>query len=68
MDVGTLLDFEARWPRHTAAKDNRIRDELGITPARFYQQLHRAARSLEGQAHDPITSHRLINGRLSRVR
>lgn len=68
MDVGTLLDFEARWPRHTAAKDNRIRDELGITPARFYQQLHRAARSIEGQAHDPITSHRLIFGRLSRVR
>lgn len=68
MDVGTLLDFEARWPRHTTAKDNRIRDELGLTPARFYQQLHRAARSLEGQRYDPITSHRLINGRLSRVR
>ncbi len=65
MDANQLLDFEATWPRHTGAKEERIRDELGLTPGRYYQLLGRAARSMEGQAHDPITSHRLIRRQLS---
>lgn len=59
MSTGELLDFERTWPRHSHAKENAIRDR-GLTPARYYQLLHRAARSLEGQAHDAITAHRVL--------
>lgn len=67
MDTTRLLDFEARWPQHTGAKEELIRDELRISPARYYQLLNRAAVSLEGQAHDPITAHRVLR-RLRRSR
>lgn len=67
MDATRLLDFEAKWPRHTGAKEELIRDELRISPARYYQLLNRAAASLEGQAHDPITAHRVLR-RLRRAR
>lgn len=58
MGTGELLDFEAAWPRHCSAKENAIRDR-GLTPARYYQLLRRAAASLEGQAHDALTAHRI---------
>jgi hypothetical protein len=54
-----LLDFERAWPRHSHAKENAIR-ERGLTPARYYQLLRRAAVSLEGQAHDAITAHFIL--------
>lgn len=59
MGTGELLDFERAWPRHSHAKENAIRDR-GLTPARYYQLLRRAAASLEGQAHDGLTAHRVI--------
>ena len=43
-----LLAFEASWPRHNASKELAIRREFGVTPARYYQLLGRAACSLEG--------------------
>lgn len=54
-----LLAFEQRWPRHSGHKEETIRSELGITPARYYQLLHRAARSAEGIAVNPITARRV---------
>lgn len=54
--IAELLDFEADHPNHTGSKEIRIRDELGITPARYYQLLHRAADTKEGQAHNPATA------------
>lgn len=59
MPPDRLLAFESRWPRHTPDKDHRIRHELGITPARFYQLLARAAKTVEGIAADPITARRV---------
>ena len=59
MSAGDLLDFERAWPRHTGAKEIAIREQLGLTPARFYLLLHRAAETLEGQAHDPLTARRV---------
>lgn len=56
MGTGELLDFERAWPWHTHAKEIALRAR-GLTPARYYQLLRRAARSLEGQAHDAITAH-----------
>ena len=39
-----LLDFEARWPRHTGRKETAIIETLGIAPARFYVLLLRVLR------------------------
>lgn len=62
MTIGELLDFESAWPRHSHAKELAIRAR-GLTPARYYVLLRRAASSLEGQAHDAITAHRVTRGR-----
>jgi hypothetical protein len=59
MLTGELLDFERAWPRHSHAKENAIRAH-GLTPARYYQLLARAASSHDGQAHDAITAHRVM--------
>lgn len=59
LSTGDLLDFERAWPRHSNAKENAIR-ERGLTPARYYALLHRAAASHEGQAHDALTAHRVV--------
>lgn len=60
--IAQLLDFEAAHPDIRGEVDGLIRRELGITPARYCQLLMRAAVSLEGQAYDPITAHRIIRG------
>lgn len=57
-----LLAFEHAWPRHTGHKEEQIRRELGITPARYYQLLGRAAESREGMATHPITA-RVVRSR-----
>lgn len=58
-----LLDFENVWMRHAGAKEEAIRAELGLSPARYYQLLGRLIDSAEAQAHDP-----LLVGRLRRLR
>ncbi len=60
LDAGVLLDFAARHPRVRGDVEDRIRAELGVTPARYCVLLERAAASLEGQAHDPVTAHRIL--------
>lgn len=67
MPPETLLAFEASWPRHSGTKDLAIRDELGITPARFYQLLARAAETADGIAADPITARRVRSRALRRA-
>lgn len=54
-----LLDFEHSHPRHNGWKEETIRRELGITPVRYYVLLGRAAESVEGIAHDPVTARRV---------
>jgi hypothetical protein len=56
----TLLDFEATHPEPVIRKEERIRSVLGISPARYVVLLRRVAASREGQAHDPITAHRVL--------
>jgi len=58
-----LLGFEARWPGHTSAKEEAIRAELELTPARYYQLLGRLIDREDALAHDP-----LLVGRLRRTR
>lgn len=54
-----LLDFEATHPKHTGAKEQAIHEAFGINEVRYYVLLARAAESMEGIAHDPITARRV---------
>ena len=54
-----LLDFEVEWRRHAGAKEEAIRAELGMSPARYYQLLGRLIDTTDAQEHDPMLVKRL---------
>lgn len=58
MTPADLLAFERAYPRHDGTKEETIRAELGLTPARYCVLLSRAARSFDGMAADAITARR----------
>jgi hypothetical protein len=58
-----VLRFEQRTWRYRAAKDEAIRAELGISPARYYQVLNALIESPAALAADPV-----LVGRLARLR
>jgi hypothetical protein len=62
-----LLDFEVEWRRHAGAKEEAIRAELGMSPARYYQLLGRLIDTAEAQAHDPMLVKRLRRLRDARL-
>ena len=54
-----ILAFEAEWRRHAGAKEEAIRSELALSPARYYQLLGRLIDTAEAQEHDPMLVKRL---------
>ena len=58
-----ILAFESEWPSHTAAKEDAVRERLGMEPARFYQLLGRLVEDPAARAHSPM-----LIGRLERLR
>jgi hypothetical protein len=54
-----LLAFEAEWRRHGGAKEEAIRAEFDIPPARYYQLLDRLIDTGEALAYDPLLVRRL---------
>lgn len=54
-----ILDFEARRPGHSAAKEERIRTDLQLAPARYYQLLDRVIDTQEALEQDPMLVRRL---------
>lgn len=54
-----LLDFESRWDGHSGAKEEAVRAQLGLTPARYYQLLGRLVETADAVAYDPVLVHRL---------
>ena len=54
-----LLDFESQWQRHVGAKEEAIRADLGISPARYYQLLGRLIDTADAVAYDPMLVKRL---------
>lgn len=54
-----LLDFEAEWRRHVGAKEEAIRADLGLSPARYYQLLGRLIDTTAALEHDPMLVKRL---------
>lgn len=63
-----ILAFEAEWRRHAGAKEEAIRAELGLSPARYYQLLGRLIDTAEAQAIDPMLVKRLRRVREARLR
>ncbi|MET0297454.1 MAG: DUF3263 domain-containing protein [Microbacterium sp.] len=61
-----ILAFEAEWRRHAGAKEEAIRAELGLSPARYYQLLGRLIDTAEAQAVDPMLVKRLRRVREAR--
>ncbi len=55
----SLLDFEAQWSGHSGAKEEAVRGQLALTPARYYQLLGRLVDSADALAYDPMLVHRL---------
>jgi Protein of unknown function (DUF3263). len=58
--VSDLLEFERRHEKHTSRKEVLILDELGIKPARYYQLLRHALRSVETWEMDPMLCDRIL--------
>lgn len=54
-----ILGFEAEWRRHAGAKEEAIRAELGMSPARYYQLLGRLIDTTAAQEYDPMLVKRL---------
>lgn len=63
-----ILAFEGEWRRHAGAKEEAIRADLGLSPARYYQLLGRLIDTAEAQAHDPMLVKRLRRLRDERAR
>lgn len=59
MSPEILIDFASRFPTYTPSMEVEVRRELGISPTRFYQLLHRAVLTPEGMRADPITARRV---------
>lgn len=62
-----LLAFEAEWRRHGGAKEDAIRAEFDLPPARYYQLLNRLIDTAEALEHDPLLVRRLRRRRDARI-
>lgn len=58
-----ILALETAWPRHSGAKEETIRAQLGMSAARYYQLLGRLIDSEAALQYDPM-----LIGRLRRIR
>lgn len=58
-----ILALETAWPRHSGAKEEVIRAQLGMSAVRYYQLLGRLIESDVALAYDPM-----LIGRLRRIR
>jgi hypothetical protein len=62
-----ILAFEARAWRDAARKSDAIRDELGMSAARYYRLLGALVESPDALRHDPMLVNRLQRQREARA-
>ena len=62
-----MLAFEAGWTRHSASKDEAIRDAFAMSAARYYQLLNAVIDSPAAVRHDPMLVRRLLRARDDRA-
>lgn len=54
-----ILALENRWWRYQGSKEQAIRDELGLTPIRYYQLLAALIQTETALENDPVLVNRL---------
>jgi hypothetical protein len=54
-----ILDFERSWWMREGSKESAIREELGMSAARYYQVLGRLLDTHDALAYDPLLIRRL---------
>ena len=54
-----VLAFEARWWKHRGAKEQAMKDELGLSVTRYYQLLGAIVEKPEALEADPLTVNRV---------
>ena len=62
-----ILAFERTWWKHAGVKEQAIRDEFGLSTARYYQLLGALIDSPAALAHDPMLIKRLHRVRDART-
>ena len=62
-----ILAFERQWWRHVGAKEQAIREEFGLSAARYYQVLGALIDRPEALRHDPMLVKRLLRLREARL-
>ena len=62
-----MLAFEAGWAKHSASKDEAIRDTFAMSAARYYQLLNAVIDSPAAVRHDPMLVRRLLRARDDRA-
>jgi hypothetical protein len=61
-----ILDFERQWWKYAGAKEQAIRDSLGMPATRYYQVLNALIDRPAALAHDPMLVKRLRRLRSAR--
>ncbi|ERK71732.1 DUF3263 domain-containing protein [Leifsonia aquatica] len=61
-----ILAFERQWWRHAGAKEQAIREEFGLSAARYYQLLGALIDRPAALKHDPMLVKRLLRLRETR--
>ena len=62
-----ILAFERQWWRHAGAKEQAIREEFGLSAARYYQLLAALIDQPAALQHDPMLVKRLLRLREARM-
>jgi hypothetical protein len=63
-----ILDFERHWRRHRGPKELAIREQLRISPSRYYALLNALLDNAEALSYDPLTVKRAQRVRNDRRR
>lgn len=62
-----ILDFERDWVRHAGAKEEAVREQFGLSAARYYQVLNAVIDSPAAIVYDPMLVRRLQRMRDART-
>ena len=67
IDARGILQFEARWPQHSAAKEQQIAALWGMSAVRYYQVLARVSAQPSAIAAEPFVAARVRRQRGGRA-
>lgn len=63
-----ILELEGRWWKYAGSKEQAIRDDLHLSPVRYYQRLNQLLESEAALKHDPVLVNRCRRLRLKASR